>query len=334
MRRRLWLIAIAATIGHAGEVSGPSEFYAVSVAFSDNGPSFYYYVLDVQPDGSDSLIHYARIAPTNIYCPGLMVQAAEARVRNTSPAQLAKSNNPCRVKPADLQTAIKQPAQIVSVFETVSSAVVAKCGSSSTTLEFPIPEEVNLKLLKRTHPEMARLWDLTEQITNRVFGSRDLFHNRTEEDDMALQRAGEKLVPELKSGRYDAGLAAAFKGNVGTRHSPSFRSLLEGYRGPVSAAEANRTYVPVLLNPSAYRFSHFVDPKYPPLAKAARIQGKVVLELNVEPADGKVRSASAISGHPLLTPSALEASRQWQFEPNSVTSNTVNVTIEFALRCR
>jgi TonB family protein len=331
---RLLLIVFAAAIAQGAEPAGPSEFYVVSASFSDYGPAFYYRVIAVKPDGPDSLIRYARIAPMNLSCPRRIVQAAEARVRNTSPAQLVKSNNPCAVQPRALGSALKKYAQTVGVFESISFGIVARCGSSSITLALPMAQEVDLMRMQRAHPEMAGLWDLTSEIINPAFGSNDIFHDRTEEDDLVLQRAGEKLVPDLISGRYDIGLAAAVQGNVMGWHSPSFRSLLDSYRGPVSAKEAQTTYVPQLVNSQAHRFSHYVAPKYPPLAMQARIEGKVELQLAVEPATGDIHSASAISGHPLLTPSAIDAARQWRFEPNSVESGTVTVTLDFALRCQ
>jgi TonB family protein len=261
----------------------------------------------------------------------MVVQAAETRVHGTSPAQLVKDNNPCAVKPRALRTALREYSQKVGVFETVSFGIVAQCGSSSVSLGLPIPERVNLERLRLAHPEMARLWDLASEITQPAFGARDIFHDRTEDDDLALQRTGEKLVPELVSGRYDAGLLAAVKGGVGTWPSPSFRSLLSSYRGPVSATEARP--VAQLSNAQAYRFSHFVAPKYPYLALLARVQGKVELQLSVDPATGQVRSLVAISGHPLLMPHAIEAAKQWQFSPVSVDSTPVRVTLDFALRC-
>jgi hypothetical protein len=45
--------------------------------------------------------------------------------------------------------------------------------------------------------------DLASEITDPVFGSKDIFRDRTEADDLLLHRAGEKLAPELISGRYD-----------------------------------------------------------------------------------------------------------------------------------
>jgi TonB family protein len=180
---------------------------------------------------------------------------------------------------------------------------------------------------------MARLWTLAAEIAKAAFGDKDIFQDRTEADDLDLQREGEKLVPELISGRFDAGLAAAAERNVGTWKAPSFRSLLANYRGPVSFTEANATYVPQLLNAQAYDFSRFVAPKYPPIAKQARIEGKVELQLTLEPATGDVVTAVATSGHALLKPTAIEAAKQWRFKPQSANSDTLSVTLEYALRC-
>jgi TonB family protein len=138
----------------------------------------------------------------------------------------------------------------------------------------------------------------------------------------------------LTSGRYDGGLAAAVEGNVGRWKKPSFRALLASYRGPLTAAEAKAAYVPQLLDAAAYRFSRFISPKYPPLAMQARIQGKVELQLAVDVASGEVRRVSVISGHLLLARTAVEAAGQWRFEANSAGSETMNMTIEYALACQ
>src|SRR3989442_5993217 len=51
-----------------------------------------------------------------------------------------------------------------------------------------------------------------------------------------------------------------------------------------------------------------VEPGYPPLAKAARVSGAVVVEVTIDE-EGNVMSARAISGHPLLKDAALAAAR-------------------------
>lgn len=330
----LWWLLIASIFGvlaQGEDLAAPSQFYIVSDFFSDGG-GFYYRVIDVKQEGPDSVVHYTRIAPVNAYCPRLIVQTAEARVPNTSPAELVKTSNPCAVKPRVLSATLKTYVGNEGVFESVSFGIVAQCGSSSITLGLPISQKVNLKRMQRAHPEIARLWDLTSEIIDPVFGSKDLFHDRTQADDLVLQRDGQRQVTELVSGRYDIGLAEAAKGNVGTWQSPSFRSLLASYQGPVTAAEVST--IPELLNAKEYQFSHFVAPKYPPLAMSARIQGKVELQLTLEPTTGEVLGALAVSGHPMLKPSAVDAAKQWRFLPQSIESGTLNLTVDFALRCR
>ena len=57
-----------------------------------------------------------------------------------------------------------------------------------------------------------------------------------------------------------------------------------------------------------------VDPVYPSLALQARIQGVVKLHLTIAK-DGTTQNIMVISGHPLLVPAALEAVKQWVYEP-------------------
>jgi TonB family protein len=57
-----------------------------------------------------------------------------------------------------------------------------------------------------------------------------------------------------------------------------------------------------------------VEPTYPPLARAARVSGTVVVEVTIN-TKGYVTSARALSGHPLLKEAAVAAARDWQFTP-------------------
>jgi len=71
-------------------------------------------------------------------------------------------------------------------------------------------------------------------------------------------------------------------------------------------------------------------PTYPPLAKAARVSGAVVVEVTVDE-DGSVISARPISGHPLLKEAAVSAARSWRFTPTKLSGVPVKVigTITF-----
>jgi len=77
-----------------------------------------------------------------------------------------------------------------------------------------------------------------------------------------------------------------------------------------------------------------VQPTYPPLARSARIQGQVVLQAVIGK-DGTIQNLRAVSGHPMLTPAAIDAVKQWRYkfyflngEPVEVdTQITVNFTL-------
>ena len=56
----------------------------------------------------------------------------------------------------------------------------------------------------------------------------------------------------------------------------------------------------------------FVEPPYPPAAVAVRASGDVNVLIEVS-SDGTVIHALATSGHPLLRPAAVAASRNWSF---------------------
>lgn len=59
---------------------------------------------------------------------------------------------------------------------------------------------------------------------------------------------------------------------------------------------------------------HRVQPAYPPDARDARIEGVVRVRVFVGK-DGRVEDARIVSGHPLLSPAALHAAKQWTFKP-------------------
>jgi TonB family protein len=68
-------------------------------------------------------------------------------------------------------------------------------------------------------------------------------------------------------------------------------------------------------------------PAYPAVAKQARIQGVVKLDTFIA-ADGTVQNINVISGHPLLVPAAMEAVKQWIYQPTLLNGNPVPVETE------
>jgi protein TonB len=76
-------------------------------------------------------------------------------------------------------------------------------------------------------------------------------------------------------------------------------------------------------------------PPYPPIAKAARASGAVVIQVLISE-DGRVEQAEIKEGHPLLRDAALQAARQWVFRPTTLSGVPVKVqgllTFNFTLQ--
>ena len=77
-----------------------------------------------------------------------------------------------------------------------------------------------------------------------------------------------------------------------------------------------------------------VPPAYPPLATAARVQGNVVLQVEIS-IQGVVQNITVLSGHPLLNEAAIQAVRKWTYKPLIVNGQSVpvitTVTVNFTL---
>jgi TonB family protein len=84
--------------------------------------------------------------------------------------------------------------------------------------------------------------------------------------------------------------------------------------GPVKVSQ------PVLQGKAIYRKT----PEYPAVAKIVKKEGPVVVEVVISP-EGLVESARAISGDPLLAPTAVAAAREWRFQPTYLGNVPVRV---------
>jgi len=77
-----------------------------------------------------------------------------------------------------------------------------------------------------------------------------------------------------------------------------------------------------------------IEPQYPPLARAARVQGDVVLSAVID-TNGQITNPQLVSGHPMLVPAAIAAVKQWRYKPYLLNGQPVEVettiTVIFSL---
>jgi len=77
-----------------------------------------------------------------------------------------------------------------------------------------------------------------------------------------------------------------------------------------------------------------IQPEYPPIARAARIQGQVVLSAIISKT-GEIQNLVLVSGHPMLVPAAIRAVQQFRYRPFLLNGEPVEVettiTVNFQL---
>lgn len=137
----------------------------------------------------------------------------------------------------------------------------------------------------------------------------------------------EKDDPELGSGGSDElssprGVVGAIPGGP----PPSEPSTLAGIlsSGPPHVRVADPTRLRVAQGVMRSSLVTKVNPIYPPEAKRQRIDGAVLLQINIDK-NGNVSEVEPISGHPLLIRAAIDAVKQWKYKPYLLNNTPIEV---------
>lgn len=78
--------------------------------------------------------------------------------------------------------------------------------------------------------------------------------------------------------------------------------------------------------------THCVAPKMPALARQARIEGQVLVDLLVDE-KGRVACVHLINGHPLIAGSAIDAAKSWAFRPQKQHGKNVSFYGHLRFHC-
>jgi protein TonB len=73
-----------------------------------------------------------------------------------------------------------------------------------------------------------------------------------------------------------------------------------------------------------------VQPNYPALARAARVQGAVGLRAIISKT-GTIENLVVVRGHPMLATAALDAVRQWRYRPYLLNNEPIEVETEITV---
>ena len=127
----------------------------------------------------------------------------------------------------------------------------------------------------------------------------------------------EQQTPNMSSGIYGGvagGSASAMAGILGS----------SGAAPPPPPKPVVPSIIHVGGNVQAAKLVRQVMPVYPAIAKAARIQGTVVLHAVIAK-DGTIEQLQFVSGPPLLVQAAMNAVREWRYQPTLLNGQPVEV---------
>jgi periplasmic protein TonB len=140
-----------------------------------------------------------------------------------------------------------------------------------------------------------------------------------------------KVIPkDIKNIKEEAepDMGATGPGVPGGVAGGSIGGVLGGVMGGMGAAPPPPKVTPSRIrqggNVTAAKLVNQVKPNYPPLARQTRISGTVRLHAIIGK-DGTVQSLQLESGHPLLVQAALDAVRQWRYQPTLLNGEPVEV---------
>ena len=133
-------------------------------------------------------------------------------------------------------------------------------------------------------------------------------------------------IAELSGFGFDEGVGGVPGGVIG--------GLVGGLGGIPAPSEPEPTIYVVRGKLERPEKIVHIDPVYPAIATAARVEGLVILEATID-GEGNVGNLRVLRSIPLLDAAAVDAVKRWKYEPtvigNTPVSVLMTVTVKFAL---
>lgn len=323
-----------------------AEFYAVDVWDDDFYPYWQSAILHITSQESGVKVLYVYIASATQPCDDPAIKGVTVFLPNTKMEQLTNGLDLCLLDTSTFNRNVAKSTKKPEPFETMRSAVVARCGLEERVFEMP-KFKMNEKILKQIEPSAVPMSQLSAYLVRKAFPidkTRDIFWGV--DSSLTEFPEGSPQLEELRAGAFDKAFWFGFKGvhpgipaGVVTSVDPTIgsdsdlgklRNVLAKYRHP---ARGNSGRTATLADSQGFKLKQFVAPVFPPLAAQIRMEGRVTLSLRVDHSTGQVESVDVVSGHALLQDSSMKAAKQWQFDPTQALPEQIKVVLDFSLHC-
>jgi TonB family protein len=298
--------------------SVPDRFLIARHTFIDVGPpNDFYEIISVRgasPNGTT--VERITLTPAGDACiQRPTVEMATSEIRDPVSVVL-EGRNPCSISDRALRKELKRRKHGL-VFSGAEISMHVQCGGKERVIRADVLDR-DMFDSKTATPEntswtMRLLTRLDKAFPSGVW-DRPMFGGSTESTKGAAPNTDNART--LQSGEYDYLFAGA-----PDRPSDLYRASQIPPPSPDVRLRSSEPFQP----------EKFVLPGYPPIARLARIEGAVVVTLQVD-AHGAVTDPQFESGHPMLRPTVTNAVSEWKF-PREAADHRIKATIDFKTNC-
>ncbi|HEY0701191.1 MAG TPA: energy transducer TonB [Candidatus Acidoferrales bacterium] len=295
----------------------PSQIVIGRHTFFDFGPpNDYYDIFQVTATSDGSIVERISLTPVVDKCfVPAKVEVSSGKLQQSVAALLGKIN-PCSIPSKELLREQRRCKKCLT-FSGQNVVMDVPCGETHRLIRMDILDRDMFDPAANTPANTSWTMSLLEKVESAVGSGvmdKPMFATVTQPTSPSAEHL--EPPPELGAGQFDDLFPRA-------PDKPS-----ELYRQSLIAPHAPSVK---LLSSTPFAPDNFGEPKYPPIARVAHVEGVVSFEIDVAP-NGAAINFRRTAGAPLLAGGAQKLSEKWQF-PKSAAGQTVQASIEFKTNC-
>jgi TonB family protein len=301
------------------EIALPDQIILGRNYFIDIGPPFdSYEVISLRSTASGLQIERVTLSPPGDAC--LQPASAETSTATISQSmdELLGHVNPCSIPEKDLKREIKRCKHCL-VFSGANVTMELQCGAQNRKIRMDILDRDLFDKNANTPKNTSWTRSLLDRI-DQILGSNNIMDKPIFQislpQDQPVAPLHSNLLTAIADGKFDElfganadKLSELFKQAQIVPPTPSVSLLSAISVPPVNAAM----------------------PSYPPIARAAHVEGTVNVRFEIGD-DGQVTGPEVLDGPPMLRNSVLNALKTWSF-PKEDTGKQIESAIQFKLNC-
>ena len=294
----------------------PDQFVVGQYTFFDVGPTIYDEIFIVRPTNRGSSVEKITLSPSHDSCMRPAEIESASAITTETIEELLQHKNPCAIPEKELNKKRKK-CKHCQVYSFATTAVQVQCGTKTRLIPSFIYEDYWFDKSVKAPDMTAWSMELVNHL-NKMTGLDVMQKPVFKTDDDSNEKTvtlNTTTKEDLLNGRFDTLFSASYK------PSDLYRSIQNPPEPPTITSFSFPDTEPIQQS----------VPRYPAIAKAAHMQGKVEIEFDID-TEGNVINIKTISAHAYFEKAVRDAMDKWKYSKDA-TGQHVKTTFEFKLNC-